>query len=117
MITNMSAINNTTAATFFYVQVVAEDESEAESFLNVAIRNHIDAIDHSAFLAFTSPAEEEEELETFVFAVYGVKAPQVAYEYDHLHDLYTLPHLTNAPCFDYKSYTDEGEASAARTRT
>lgn len=107
MITNMAATKFVADVPFFYVQVAANDESEAQSFLEIAIRNFRLEGDHSLMLAHESPAENDEELAVFVFAVYGVKPPSDFDEADDLYSLYTIPHLVNRPCFDIDDYNDD----------
>lgn len=88
------------ADTFFYVQVVAEDESDAQNQIAIALQGSFQTFS----VALTSPAENNEELETFVFVVYGAQAPATHWG-DRLSDLYTQPHLVDAPCFDIDDFT------------
>lgn len=112
MITNMSAVNSETTKTFFYVYVVAEDQNEARSFLEAAIRNFRVEPDHSLMLVHAEPCvDAHDELPTYVFAAYGVEPPfnrnsALFADADKLSHLYTLPHLVDAPCFDVDDYND-----------
>lgn len=100
--TNQPTLARTAPAEkFYYVQVCADrDEANAEMseyFASCTAR--------SFELVRVEPAQDDEECEIVLYVVYANELPAVEAD-DMLHDLYTLPHLVNAPCYDIDDLTD-----------
>lgn len=83
---------------FFYVQVCAERDAAADDVSIYAKK--INAV--SFELVHVEPPHEEEECELCVFVVYVNEIPtfRAMFDGDMLHDMFTLPHLVNAPYID-----------------
>lgn len=88
------------APTFFYVQVCG-DQADAEAELELYC-SKIPA--RSYQLVHVEPGQEEGECEVCVFVVYAPALPDVEAD-DMIADLYTMPHLVNAPCYDIDDLT------------
>lgn len=89
------------AKTFYYVQVCA-DRSDAHREMSAYAATNARSFE----VVHVEPAQDEDECDVCVFVVYASALPSPVEADDNLHDLYTLPHLVNAPCFDIDDLTN-----------
>lgn len=88
------------AETFFYVEVCADrDQAENE------IAEYVVAINARSYqIVHLEPRTDDEECDVAIFVVYASALPSTEVE-DHIADMYTMPHLVNAPIFDIDDLT------------
>lgn len=100
--TNQPTLARTVPApTFFYVQVCA-DRAEAEK----EVAEYCVAISARSYqLVHIEPPTDDEECDVCIFVIYAAALPSVEAD-DEICDLYDMPHLVNAPCYDIDELTD-----------